>query len=154
MVVNETKLSNYTDQSLEFYQQQGISFQQGIDQVKYQIDWLKRYQSFQDTSFKYRQITGVIKGIAGDIAAAATAVVGAKTGKISGGQASGLALGLGFDIADRSVNTAFNFQEFNLNQELKRKNALYALKSLQARQADIFNQPTTTHNVDNVEFNY
>ena len=154
VVVNETKLSNYTDQSLEFFQQQGISFQQGINQAKYQIDWLKRYQSFQDTSFKYRQITGVIKGVLGDIAGAAAAAVGAKTGKVSGGQAGGLAFGLVGDIADRTINTAFNFQEFNLNQELKRKNALYALKSLQARQADIFNQPTTTHNIDNVEFNY
>lgn len=154
VVVNETKLSNYTDQSLEFFQQQGISFQQGINQAKYQIDWLKRYQSFQDTSFKYRQITGVIKGILGDIAGAAGAAVGAKTGKISTGQASGLAFGLAGDIADRSINTAFNFKEFNLNQELKRKNTLYALKSLQARQADIFNQPITTHNVDNTEFNY
>ena len=151
---NETKLNNYTDQSLEFFQQQGISFQQGIDQAKYQIDWLKRYQSFQDTSFKYRQITGVIKGVLGDIAGAAATVAGAKTGRISGGQASGLAFGLAGDIADRAVNTVFNFQEFNLNQELKRKNALYALKSLQARQADIFNQPTTTHSVDSVEFNY
>ena len=154
VVVNETKFSNYTDQSLEFFQQQGISFQQGIDQAKYQIDWLRRYQSFQDTSFKYRQITGVIKGVIGDIAGAAAAVAGARSGKISGGQASGLAFGLAGDIVDRSINTVFNFQEFNLNQELKRKNALYALKSLQARQADIFNQPTTTHNIDNVEFNY
>ena len=154
VVANETKLSNYTDQSLEFFQQQGISFEQGINQAKYQIDWLRRYQNFQDTSFKYRQITGVIKGVLGDIAGAAGAAVGAKTGKISTGQASGLAFGLAGDIADRSVNTFFNFQEFNLNQELKRKNTLYALKSLQARQADIFNQPTTTHNVDNTEFNY
>ena len=154
VAVNETKLSNYTDQSLEFFQQQGISFEQGINQAKYQIDWLRRYQSFQDTSFKYRQITGVIKGVLGDIAGAAGAAVGAKTGKISTGQASGLAFGLAGDIADRSINTAFNFKEFNLNQELKRKNTLYALKSLQARQADIFNQPTTTHNVDNTEFNY
>lgn len=144
---NKTKMLNYTDQSIEFYQQQGISFKTGLDQVKYQMNWLRRYQSFQDTSFKYRQITGAIKGVAGDIVGAVSAVAGAKTGNISGAQSGGLALGLGFDIADRAVNTAFNFQEFNLNQELSRKNQLYSYKSMLARQADIFNQPITTHGV-------
>lgn len=144
---NKTKLLNYTDESIKFYQQQGNTFKVGLEQAKYQLNWLKRYQNFQNTAFKYRQITGVIKGVAGDIMGAVGAVAGAKTGNITGGQASGLALGLGFDIADRSVNTAFNFQEFNLNQELARKNSIYSVKSMLARQADIFNQPINTNGV-------
>ena len=144
---NKTKLLNYTDESIKFYQQQGNSFKVGLEQAKYQLNWLKRYQNFQSNAFKYRQITGVIKGVAGDIMGAVGAVAGAKTGNITSGQASGLALGLGFDIADRSVNTGFNFQEFNLNQELARKNSIYSVKSMLARQADIFNQPINTNGV-------
>ena len=154
VVANETKLPNYTDQSIEFYQKQGISFETGINQAKYQLNWLKRYQQFQNIKFPYQQITGFFKGLMGDAAAMATAAAGARSGKITTGQAGGASLGLIFDAVDRGINTAFNFKEFHLSQELKLKNAMYSLKSMLANQADIFNQPATTHSVENVEFNY
>lgn len=147
---NISRLPNYTDQSIQFYQQQGISFETGINQAKYQLDWVRRYQQFANTSFKYRQITGGIKGFVSDIAGAVGAVAGIKKGggDVGGAGAGALAFGVMGDIADRAVNTYFNFQEFGLNQELQRKNSIYSVKSMLARQDDIFNQPTTT-NVEN-----
>lgn len=156
VAVNETKIPNYTDQSIEFYQQQGFSFEQGLNQAKYQINWLKRYQQFFYEQFLYQQISNVGNYFQNKIGNVAQGIFGALSGgNVSGGGSGGLGfLGLPGIIATPFINNALSVKNFDLNQELARKNALYNLKNMLARQADIFNNPVTTHDVDNTEFNY
>ena len=140
---NESTVPNYTDGSIEFFQKQGISFDTGINQAKFSLNWAKRYNQFQEREVPFEIFQGIVGSVAGNYFS------GGLIGGKMGGYAGAL-YGAGTSIA----SGVFKEQEMKLQNEMREKKAYYALKQLQAKQADIFNQPTTTHANDRVEASY
>ena len=147
VMMNHTTLPNYTDGSLEFYQKQGVSYETGINQAKYMFNWAKRYNQFQEAKVPFEAVTGTINSAVGSFFTGTTIGQGKPTPNLG-------AVGAGFGAAKGAIAGGFNIAEMKLMNERREKQAYYALKSLQAKQADIFNQPTTTHSNDKVEISY
>ena len=143
VMANHTTLPNYTDGSLEFYQKQGVSYETGVNQAKYMLSWAKRYNQFQEREVPFEIFKGAVGNLAGNY--------------FSGGLIAGSAgryAGVAYGAVTTIGGGIFKEQEMKLQNEMREKKAFYALKNLQAKQEDIFNQPTTTHANDQVEISY
>lgn len=147
VMTNHTTLPNYTDGSLEFYQKQGVTYETGINQAKYMFNWAKRYNQFQEAKVPFESVTGTINSSIGSFFTGTTIGQGAIPNKLG-------AVGAGFGAIKGAIAGGFNIAEMKLMNERREKQAYYALKTLQAKQEDIFNQPATTHTNDKVEISY
>ena len=143
VATNETTLPNYTDGSIEFYQKQGISYQTGIDQARFALNWAKRYNQFQEREIPFEIFKGAVGNLAGNYF----------SGGLIGGSAGRYA-GLGYGAVTTIGGGIFKEQEMKLQNEMREKKAFYGLKQLQSKQADAFNQPVTTNSNDQVELMY
>ena len=147
---NKSQFINYTDNSLEFYQKQGFQFDTGINQAKYQLDWTKRYNQFSVNKFYYDSAMGTLSNMFNR-----TTAIGGFAGKFGNTQMmAGLAVGAGLGLAESIGNTYFGYNNLQLQNELKEKQAYYNLKMLQSKQEDIFNNPVSTNNVTDTELSY
>lgn len=147
VMMNHTTLPNYTDGSLEFYQKQGVSYETGINQAKYMFNWAKKYNQFQQAKVPFEAVTGTVNSAIGSFFTGTTIGQGQTPNKLG-------AVGAGFGAVKGAIAGGFNIAEMKLMNERREKQAYYALKTLQAKQEDIFNQPTTTHSNDKVEISY
>ena len=146
-MTNQTTLPNYTDGSMEFYQKQGVSYETGINQAKYMFNWAKKYNQFQEAKVPFEAVTGTINSAIGSFFTGTTIGQGTPTPRLG-------AVGAGFGAVKGAIAGGFNIAEMKLMNERREKQAYYALKTLQAKQEDIFSQPTTTHANDRVEASY
>ena len=150
VVANKTKFSNYTDNSLQFYQKQGFQFKTGIDQAKFQLDWTKRYNQFSENKFYYDATVGAMTSIFNR-----TSAVGGFGGKFGNvPMKAGIGLGMGIGAIEAGTNIYFGYQGLKLQNEMREKQAFYGLKMLQSKQEDIFNNPTATNNINQTELSY
>ena len=143
VATNETTMPNYTDGSIEFYQKQGISYQTGIDQARFALNWAKRYNQFQEREIPFEIFKGAVGNLAGNYF----------SGGLIGGSAGRYA-GLAYGAVTTIGGGIFKEQEMKLQNEMREKKAFYGLKQLQSKQADAFNQPVTTNSNDQVELMY
>lgn len=147
---NQSRFTNYTDNSLKFYQKQGFQFDTGINQSKYQLDWTKRYNQFAQNKFYYDATVGAMTSIFNR-----TSAVGGFGGKFGNvPMKAGIGIGAGIGAIEAGTNIYYGYQGMMLQNEMREKQAFYGLKMLQSKQDDIFNNPATTNNVQETQFLY
>lgn len=156
---NQSKVINYNDQMLKFYQQQGVSFQTSMDLALFNQAWTKKYNKLQIASLAGKSFGQIGAGVGGGGALGQYSFklepqfTQKQTDFISKVK-RGVNAGSVFGAIGGAVNTGLNVSHLLLENKMRDKQAVYGVQSLLAQQTDLSNNPATTDGIGSLELNY